>query len=193
MEYSKTGLRKQSNYKEQYYFDLKWKVVTSETELAKIFNNYFVNIFPKLGIKPAVSRRNNDLETGNLSAIIKKYKNHSSIIAIEKHMKGLRKKKFNFSKVRNDIVLRNIKKLNTKKSSQLNDVPTKHIKKFSDVFTPVITNDYNNCVDIGSFPECFKTAEVIPTYKEGKPMEKTNYRLITFCMIKLTTGRLLSA
>ena len=172
MEYSKTGLRKQSNYKEQYYFDLKWKVVTSETELAKIFNNYFVNIFPKLGIKPAVSRRKNDLETGNLSAIIKKYKNHSSIIAIEKHMKGLRKKKFNFSKVRNDIVLRNIKKLNTKKSSQLNDVPTKHIKKFSDVFTPVITNDYNNCVDIGSFPECFKTAEATPTYKKGKPTEK---------------------
>ena len=172
MEYSKTGLRKQSNYKEQYYFDLKWKVVTSETELAKIFNNYFVNIFPKLGIKPAVSRRNNDLETGNLSAIIKKYKNHSSIIAIEKHMKGLRKKKFNFSKVRNDIVLRNIKKLNTKKSSQLNDVSTKHIKKFSDVFTPVITNDYNNCVDIGSFPECFKTAEATPTYKKGKPTEK---------------------
>ena len=87
-------------------------------------------------------------------------------------MKGLRKKKFNFSKVRNDIVLRNIKKLNTKKSSQLNDVPTKHIKKFSDVFTPVITNDYNNCVDIGSFPECFKTAEATPTYKKGKPTEK---------------------
>ena len=59
--------------------------------------------------------------------------------------------------------------------------------------SPVVTDDYNNCVDIGSFPECFKTAEVIPTYKKGKPMEKTNYRLITFCMIKLTTGRLLSA
>ena len=51
-----------------------------------------LNIVPKLGIKPAVSSRNNDLETGNLSAIIKKYRNHSSIIAIEKYMKGLRKK-----------------------------------------------------------------------------------------------------
>ena len=48
------------------------KVVTSEIELAKIFNKYFVDIVPKLGIKPVVSSRNNDLEKGNLSAIIKK-------------------------------------------------------------------------------------------------------------------------
>ena len=61
----------------------------------------------------------------------------------------------------------------------MNDVPTKYIKKFSDVFTPVITGDYNNCVAIGIFPECFKTAEVIPTYKKDKPTEKTNYRQIS--------------
>ena len=51
------------------------KVVTSEIELAKIFNKYFADILPKLGIKPVVSSRNNDLQTGNLSAIIKKYRN----------------------------------------------------------------------------------------------------------------------
>ena len=68
-----------------------------------------------------------------------------------------------------------MQKLNTKKASQLIDVPTKYVKKFSDVFTPVKTDDYNTCVAIGIFPECFKTAEVIPTYKKGKPTEKTNY------------------
>ena len=93
------------------------KIVTSEIELAKIFNNYFVDIVPKLGIKPIVSSRNNDLETGNLSTIIKKYKNHFSITAIEKYMKGLGEKSFNFSKATNDIVLRNIQKLNTKSVS----------------------------------------------------------------------------
>ena len=60
------------------------KVVTSEIELAKTFNKYFVNIVPKLGTKPVVSNTNYDLDTGNLSAIIKRYKNHSSIIATEK-------------------------------------------------------------------------------------------------------------
>ena len=87
-------------------------------------------------------------------------------------MKGLGEKSFNFSKATNDIVLRNIQKLNTKKASQLNDAPTKYISKFSDVFTPVITDVYNNCVTTGIFPECFKTADVIPTYKKDKPTEK---------------------
>ena len=42
-------------------------------------------------------------------------------------MKGLGENSFNFSKATNDIILRNIQKLNTKKASQLNDVPTKCI------------------------------------------------------------------
>ena len=54
--------------------------------------------------------------------------------------------------------------------SQLNDVPTKYIKKFRNDFSPVITDDYNNCVDICIFWECLKTAQVIPTNK--KPTEK---------------------
>ena len=54
----------------------------------------------------------------------------------------------------------------------MNDVPTKYTKKFSDVFTLVITDH------IGIFPECFKTAEVIPSYKD-KSTEKTNYRPIS--------------
>ena len=94
-------------------------------------------------------------------------------------MKGLGEKSFNFSQATNDIVLRNVQKLNTKKACQLNDVPTKYVKKFSDVFTPVITDDYTNCVAIGIFPECFKIAEVIPTYQKDKPTEKTNYRPIS--------------
>ena len=44
-----------------------------------------------------------------------------------------------------------MQKLNTKKASQLIDAPTKYIEKFIGVFTPVITDDHNNCVDIGSF------------------------------------------
>ena len=61
----------------------------------------------------------------------------------------------------------------------MNDIPTKCIKTFNDVFTPIITGHYNNCVAIGISPECFKTAEVIPSYKYDKPTEKTNYRPIS--------------
>ena len=53
-------------------------------KLAKTLIKYFVDIVPQLGIKPVVVSINSDLETGNLSSIIKKYKSHSNIIAIEK-------------------------------------------------------------------------------------------------------------
>ena len=114
------------------------KVLTSEIELAKTFNKYFVDKVPKLGVKPVVSIQTT---TGNLAGVIKKDKSHSSMIAIEKkYMKGLGKKSFNFSMATNDIVLKYIKKLNTEKS-QFNDVPIKYIEKFNDVLTPVITDD----------------------------------------------------
>ena len=127
------------------------------------FNKYFADIFLKLGSKRVVSSRNNDLETGNLFAITKKHKSHSSITAIEKYVKGRGEKAFNFRKATNDIVLRNIKKLNNKKASQFYNDPTKYIKKICDISTPVVTDDYNN-LTIGVFLECFKTSEVIPTH-----------------------------
>ena len=48
--------------------------------------------------------------------------------------------------------------INTKKASQLNDVLTEYIKKFSNVFTPVITD------------------EVIPTTRRANLQKKTNCR-----------------
>ena len=76
------------------------------------------------------------------------------------------------------MVLRNIQKLNTKKVSQLNDVLTKYIKKFSNVFSPVITDDYNNCVAVGI------SRNVLKLLKLSIHIRRTNLQK------KLTTGRL---
>ena len=59
-------------------------------------------------------------------------------------MNSPEEKSFNFSKATNYIAFRNIKKLNTKKASQFNDISTKYIDKFTDVFTRVIADDYNH-------------------------------------------------
>ena len=83
----------------------------------------------------------------NLSAAInKKYKNHSSIIAIEKYMTGPEEKPFNFSTATNDKVLRNIQKLNTKKASQQTFflVVTHFIIAYHICIVNVLTNYYNN-------------------------------------------------
>ena len=61
----------------------------SSALLPKTFDKYFVNIVRKLILLNLLFLTNNDLKTGNLTAIIQKYKNHSIIIVIEKYMKGL--------------------------------------------------------------------------------------------------------
>ena len=110
--------------------------------------------------------------------IFQRFRNRKSVCYHEKNTKViwvwlLLNRIWNFRKAPNDVILRNIKKLSTKKPSQFNDVPTKwnlEIQKFSNVFTLVITDDYNNYL---------ASTEVIPIYKKDKPTEK-----------KLKTGRL---
>ena len=65
------------------------KLVRDEKEVANIFNEFFVNIVPNLGI----NTERNFLNTTNISHNPKenavcKYENHPSVIAIKKYMKG---------------------------------------------------------------------------------------------------------
>ena len=76
MEYSKPVFGNKVTTRNNITLIKNEKVITSEIELAKTFNKYFIDFVLKLGIKPVASNRNNNWKTGNLSAIIKKYKNH---------------------------------------------------------------------------------------------------------------------
>ena len=45
-----------------------------------------------------------------------------------------------------------------KKTSQCNDIPTKLVKEYSDIFPTIIVEDFNKCMHNGIFPK----SEVIP-------------------------------
>ena len=56
------------------------------------------------------------------------------------------------------------------------DIPAKHIKEYSDIFTTVIIKDFNKCMHNGVFSKSFKISPVIPVYKTDETYEKNNYR-----------------
>ena len=56
--------------------------------------------------------------------------------------------------------------LNTKKSCQKSDSPTKIIKLNSDIFLNLIYKHCNYCIDKGEFPNDLKHADIVPVYKE---------------------------
>ena len=63
-------------------------------------------------------------------------------------------------------VIRLIKALNVKKSSQKSDIPTKILKLNADIFGNLICENFNYCYKIDEFPCFVKHADVIPVHEK---------------------------
>ena len=115
----------------------------------------------------------------SLTPITEKYKYHPTITAIKNHMDKIEKPNFSFNDITKPFFIKEIKNLDPKKTSQSNDIPTKLIKEYSDIFATIIVEDFNKCMHNGTFPRSFKISEVIPVYKKDEPYDKNNYRPIS--------------
>ena len=145
-------------------------LITDEKSLAETFNNYFVNVVSNLGI--------NILDNKSGKGDVSNYYNHPSITTIKQHITD-KNKVFSFRKVTKDEISSVIKTLNHKKATLSNDIPTKIIQQFSDIFTDFLYNNFNSCLESGIFPDELKLAEVIPVYKKNDKKDKSNYRPIS--------------
>ena len=125
-----------NNIKSTEYITLEenGKIISNDKELAKIFNEFFVNIVPNLGINTNHSFLiNTDNENDPIEKAIAKYKSHPSIISIKKFMENS-DSSFSFQHVSKYKITKAIKMLDPKKVVQSNDIPTKLIKSFSGLF-----------------------------------------------------------
>ena len=86
---------------------------------------------------------------------------------------------FSFKPVTKEMIAKEISNLKSGKAVRSNDIPTKIIKDFKDLFATFIYNNYNKCLLDGTFPEDLKTAEVVPVYKKKKRTDKNNYRPVS--------------
>ena len=69
-----------------------------------------------------------------------------------------------------------IQDLNTKKSCQTSDTPTKIIKLNSGIFSNLIYYYFNHCIDKGEFSNDLKHADIVLIHKKNNICEKENYR-----------------
>ena len=109
------------------------KVISEDMDIAETFNEFFVNIVASLKILP---KENYETDVGNDSKptlnYISKFKNHPSIKVIKSRKKE--EQSFTFSYVSYEEVLNEIRKLQTTKTTQQNDISTKTLKENSEVF-----------------------------------------------------------
>ena len=141
------------------------ELAKSDLETAQVLNNFFSNIVQNLDI----SRYSNDVPLVTnanditLKAILK-YRNHSSIIAIQNKFKD--KDSFNFIEVDQKQIEKEILKLNLNKASQSFDIPIKGLKENTDIFSNFLCNSFNNCIKLSTFLGILKHEDITPLYKK---------------------------
>ena len=78
-----------------------------------------------------------------------------------------------------DEVFHQLKSLNPAKSTKSDSPPIKYIKLAASVIASPLTNLFNRCIETGTYPDAFKTAEVIPVNKSGDKFTCSNFRPIS--------------
>ena len=142
------------------------KMLTSESETAETLNNFFSNIVKKLNIPKFNS--NNSVTENIKNPVFKSilnYKNHPSILAIQKYSKN---KTFHFEEVNIGEVEKEILKIDKTNASQKPDIPTRIIKEDFDVFANFLCTSISSAVNSLSFPSSLKLADVTPVDKKGE-------------------------
>ena len=158
---SLTGTSYKSNYVTEIELDN--GSVVSGSDLSEAFNDYFINIGPKLAAE-STSNSTNDVD---------KY------LKISK----LNLPFFNFGNLSTENVLSTLKHLQTSKSTGLDNIPAKMLKIAAHVLAPSLTYIFNVSLSTGIFVDDWKDARVNPIYKEGSRRNIGNYRPISILPI----------
>ena len=142
-------------------------IISDEEEIANIMNNYFINVTKTLNLKK---------QLGVGRSGINEFENHISIKIIHEKYPEILPETFKFQLVSNNEVKKEIKNLDTKKSSTYGPIPATILKQCVNAYLPHLTNSINYSIQHSSFPQELKLSEVIPVYKKLNPLQKENYR-----------------
>ena len=81
-----------------------------------------------------------------------------------------------------DYIASLIRKLDTSKSTQKDDIPTNILKENIDIVASILNENINYSFTSCIFPEELKIAEVIPIYKKDSKTDKSNYRPVSLLL-----------
>ena len=114
------------------------KTITEDLSIAEIFNNYFSDVIRSLcdrnvPVEPGIACSQNTVSTA-----INKFRNHPSIVSINKNIERTRRPSFAFAFVSSEETIKEVNKLSIKKASQALDIPVKMIKENKDLISYVV-------------------------------------------------------
>ena len=93
------------------------------------------------------------------------------------------KKNFNFyfNVVSEEDFLKEIKKLNPRKSTQSTDISIKLLKENADIFASYLCDFFNQSIENSEFPSILKNANITPVFKKDtEALKRTIAQLVFF-------------
>ena len=120
----------------------KGKLISNNTEVAEILNNYFIDAVESLDIDPFIindSISEDDTEKSHIENIINKYETHPSILKIKENVSV--DKKFVFNDICSEEIYEYIYKLDPKKAGIENHIiPASVLVSSIDIVSTYLTN-----------------------------------------------------
>ena len=122
------------------------KTVIEDLQIAEIFNNYFSNVICSLCDRNVTTEPGITCSQNSVSTAINKFKNHLSILSINKNMERIGCPSLAFEFVPLEKRIKEVNKLNIKKASQTLYIPVETIKEHKDLVSYFVynDNDFNN-------------------------------------------------
>ena len=155
------------------------ETVSDNKEISETLNNFFSEVVTNLNLPqyhdPTVNV--DDIEDP-VARTVEKYKNHPSIRLIKENYRNTNNT-FHFENVSVKDIEKELKNLLSSKAAQDTDIPTKVIKPNIDIFTPILSDEFNKSLALGIFPSSMKLANITPVFKKDDRTDKSNYRPIS--------------
>ena len=157
---SLTGRRNISNPIKE--IKINGQTITNNEDIAEAFNDFFINIGPKLASDET------RISPNNVSTYLKPHDSNQS-----------NSPSFHFTYVPVENVLMTLRRLKVSKSSSIDKIPAKMLRIAADIIAPSLTYIFNLSLSTGEFVDDWKIARVTPIHKDGSRQIVGNYRPIS--------------
>ena len=122
------------------------KTITEDLPIAEIFNNYFSNVSRSLCDRNVPTESAYACSQNTVSTAINKFRNHPSILSINKNMERIGCPSFAFEFVSLEETIKEVNKLSIRHtySRYTLDISVKTIKENKDLISYFVYNNFNN-------------------------------------------------
>ena len=145
-------------------------LISNQLEVAEKLNNFFIESVENLEIEPYLTESTTDILDENIQEIIDLYKDHPSIVKIKKNVEEGHS--FSFKDTTPQDFEKEILKLDTKKATPSNDIPTKMIVLAHDIISNHLSDQYNKSKNEQSYPDTLKLVDVAAVHKKRENSKK---------------------